>query len=177
MWAFGAMARLGPAPTGGGRRQAIPAEPVLEGAFGGDRERGVDTSQFDPDAAGPPAGMLASELEDRVQERGHRIRTATAGVITGDQLGEGPVAGPGSLSPTDQISNGADGEREPSRDLRRGGPEPSHLGDRQTQRQFRGARHRSRLPGPQKERFLILYKKTKTRGTFASVFCTELRFA
>jgi hypothetical protein len=139
----------GPSPTGRGRGQAVPAEPALEGAVGGDRDRGPGASQLDPDADGPPAGMLASEVEDRLQEGGLRIGAATAGVITGDQIGEGPVTGLGLYGPADQISDGADWELESPSDLRRGGPEPGHLGDSQTQRQFGGARHRSGLPGPQ----------------------------
>ena len=64
------------------------------------RSEGIATpgrvrAQFDPDANGPPAGMLAAEVQDRLQEGRVRIRAATAGVIAGDQLGEGPVTGLG----------------------------------------------------------------------------------
>ena len=81
---LGSVVGFGPTPTGRGRGQAVPAEPALEGAVGGDRDRGVATGQLDPDADGPPAPMLASEVEDRLQEGGRRIGSATAGVVTGD---------------------------------------------------------------------------------------------
>jgi hypothetical protein len=138
---LGPVARFGPSPTGRGRGQAVAAEPALEGAVGGDRDLGAGTSQLDPDADGPPAGMLASEVEDRLEEGGRWIGSATAGVITGDQLGEGSVSGLGLRGPADQISDGADGQLESPSDLRRGGPEPGHLGESQAQRQFGGARH------------------------------------
>jgi hypothetical protein len=91
MRVLGPVAGLGLSPTGRGRGQAVPAEPALECAVGGDLDRGVRASQFDPHADGPPAGMLAAESQGRLQERGGRAGVTTAGAVVGGQIHERPI--------------------------------------------------------------------------------------
>jgi hypothetical protein len=131
MRALGAVPGFGPRPTGRGRGQAMPAEPALERAVRGDRAAGAPPSQLDPDADGPPAGMPAAEVEDRLQEWGVRAGVTTAGVIAGDQIRAGPITGLRRRGASDQVADRADGQVESPSDLRRGGPEPGHAGDGQ----------------------------------------------
>jgi len=147
MGVLGAVAGLGLTPTGWGWGQAVPAEPALKGSVRGDLDPSVRASQFDPEADGPPPGVLAAEVQDRLQEGVGRAGVTTAGVVAGGQFHEGPITGLGLRGAADQIPDRAGGQVEPPSDLRRRGPEPGQAGDGQTQREFGGAWHQNGLPG------------------------------
>jgi hypothetical protein len=177
MRVLGPVTGFGPASTGRGRGQAMPAEPTLEGAVRGDLDPGAHPSQLDPDADGPPTGMLAAESEDRLHQGGLGAGVTTAGVIAGDQTHEGPITGLRLRGTSDQISDRAEGQVELPGDLRRGGPEPGHPGDGQARREFGGTWHRSGLPDPRTKRILGLYRRAEMHGTFVSGFRTKLGVA
>jgi hypothetical protein len=83
--------------------QPAPQRPVR-----GDLGIGGDPSQFDPDAHRPPTGMLAAEVQDRLQQRRVRAGVTAAVVIARGQIGQGPIIGLGLEGASCQVANRAD---------------------------------------------------------------------
>ncbi len=73
--------------------------------------------------------MLATKVQDRLQQRWVRAGVTTAVAIVGRQIGEGLITGPGLEAASCQVSDGAYGPIELPSDLRRSGPETGHPGD------------------------------------------------
>jgi hypothetical protein len=117
--------------------------------------------------------MLAAEIEDRIQQRRGRAGVTSAGLVAGDQIREGPIAGLRLQGTSCQVSDRADGQLELAGDRGRGGPKSGHPGDSEPQREFGGAWHRSRLPDPGTNRIPGLYRRAEPHGTFMSGFRTK----
>jgi len=83
--------------------QPAPQRPVR-----GDLGIGGDPSQFDPDAHRPPAGVLAAEVQDRLQQRRVRGGVTAAVIIARGQIGQGLIAGLCPEGASRQVSNRAD---------------------------------------------------------------------
>ncbi len=81
------------------------------------------------DADGAPAGMLATEIEDRLEQRVSRAGLTAAGGVAGGQIGVGAISGLRLGGASDQVADGADGQIESPSDLRRGEPEPGQASD------------------------------------------------
>jgi hypothetical protein len=85
----------------------MPVQPAPQRPVRGDRGVRGDAGQFDPDAERPPTGMLAAEIQDRLQQRWVRARVTTAVVIAGDQIGQGLITGLRLEGASRQVSNRA----------------------------------------------------------------------
>jgi hypothetical protein len=117
-------------------------EPSPEGPIGGDLNRRGDPEQLDADAGGPPAGVAAAEVQDRLEQGRVRAGAAATAVIAGDQAGHGSALGLGLEGAARQVAGRADRQAELAGDLGRGGPEAGHPRDGQSQGEFGGAWHR-----------------------------------
>jgi hypothetical protein len=107
MRSLGPMPGFGAGPTGRSRRQAMLVQPAPQRPVRGDLGVGGDPSQFDPDAGRPPPGMLAAQIQDRLQQRRVRAGVPAAGRIAGGQIGQGLVTGLRLPGPPCQVSNRA----------------------------------------------------------------------
>ena len=170
---LGPAAGLGPGPPRRGRGQAVLVQPSPEGPVGGDLDPRGDPAQLDADAGGPPAGVAAAEVQDRLEQGRGRAGATAAGVIAGGQAGDGLALGLGPPGAADQVAGRAHRQSESSGDLGRVGPEAGHLSDGQSQRQIGGAWHGGSLRGSKREGIPGLYPTAESHGTFASGFHTE----
>jgi hypothetical protein len=172
---LGAVAGRGAVAAGWGRCQAMPVQPAAEGPIRGDFQPRGGLGQLDPDAGRSPAGVAATEVEDRLQRRRVRGAMTAAPVIAGGQVGRGPVVSLRLAGAAHQVAGRADGQSELAGDLRRCGPEAGHPSDGQSQGEFRGTWHRKRLPGSGRDGIPRLYPTARSHGTFGPDFARNRR--